>query len=72
MCGSFANAGKELNTNKVKAGGIRCVEILCIENNKLVWEQNPQPPRPPLPPHDTFPPPPPPPPLLRHWAQKQG
>jgi len=29
---------------KVKVGKLRCVEILCTENNKGVWGQSPQPP----------------------------
>jgi len=29
---------------KVKAVGIRCVKILCVENNKGVWGQSTQPP----------------------------
>jgi len=28
----------------VTAGGIKCVEILCIENKVGVWEQSPHPP----------------------------
>jgi len=27
---------------KVKAGGIRYAEILCVKNNTGVWEQSPQ------------------------------
>jgi len=26
----------------IKAGGTRCIEILCIENKSLVWGQSPQ------------------------------